>query len=426
MVRALVLSAAVLLAACASPLPVRLDDPAASDARWVPPSKADPAKERLGLQDVLALVQALHPSLAAARAGIDAADAEAWEARVRPAPVLGLEVEEFRSGESKRTIGLTLPFSLTGRLGAAGRAGDARAGVAAMDYLVLRRELLAAAKKAWIDAIAAREAEELARRAAATALELREAAKARVETGAAPELELLRARVVVAKAESDLRLAVQSRAATLEALRSAIGATELPFREVEGALAGTLKLPSCEVLAGLMAGSHPSLQAALLGRKAADADAEAAAAERTPDLELRIAVGRNAEEEGILEAGIEIPLPGFGAGKGRAAAAEARARAARFQVDVVRLDLEARLSAARRETAAALERAATLEGELLPAAEQAAAQAEEAWKAGRLGLLDVLDARRTLEEARSARAAAVAELNRAAVDVEQLAGIPLD
>jgi cobalt-zinc-cadmium efflux system outer membrane protein len=68
---------------------------------------------------------------------------------------------------------------------------------------------------------------------------------------------------------------------------------------------------------------------------------------------------------------------------------------------------------------------ATYRDEILPKAEKAVAQTNEAYGLGKLPYLDVLDAQRTLAEARIAYVAALSELNVTAADLERLIGTRL-
>jgi cobalt-zinc-cadmium efflux system outer membrane protein len=61
----------------------------------------------------------------------------------------------------------------------------------------------------------------------------------------------------------------------------------------------------------------------------------------------------------------------------------------------------------------------------VPTAETSLSQVRLGFEKGKLAYLDVIDARRTLSETKAALAAALAELNTAAAELEALTGIEL-
>ena len=72
------------------------------------------------------------------------------------------------------------------------------------------------------------------------------------------------------------------------------------------------------------------------------------------------------------------------------------------------------------------ERAVRLQRDMLPGAEDAYARTREAYAAGAVRSLDVLDARRTVFGLRDQRLEALAGYHEATVDLERLAGVPID
>lgn len=431
---------ALLAAGCGAPAPLRSVDLDRRDDRFVSvragdaPSPADDLlrKEEFSLQDLLALAGRLHPQLASERKGIDLATAAIWEARLYPNPSLLLEIEDWRTrdlnefGSSKRTAGISIPLVIGGRLGAAGSVAEKERDAAAVTYLWKRREILSLVKRAYVSVLAARRNVALAREARALAQTLHEVTDERFKAQAVPEMEVLKAAVGLAKADIDLKMAAKDEAVSLKALHASVGSPDLIQTRLAGELVQQFALPSFEVLRGLVAGAHPLLEAAQQRKEAAEFALDLARRERIPDVGLDLRAGRDTEAQAIVEAGITIPLPIFDRNQARIARAEARIEQATHDADAVRNDLLLRLHESYRTFAASQDRAGVYRDEILPKAEKAFAQTSEGYRLGRFGFLDLLDAQRTLAEARIAYAAAIADLNLSAVDLEKLTGMRLE
>jgi outer membrane protein TolC len=186
-----------------------------------------------------------------------------------------------------------------------------------------------------------------------------------------------------------------------------------------------------DALLGLPPGSRVPIRAAAGPQDSAlDADAPSAEAlvegslSLRPDLALRLANYRAAEEEVRLEVARQFPqvalgtglwiVPGFFTRFNRPAIDTAVARRA-----VLRAELEAEVHELRREihaAHAALEEARRelhfLEAELLPNAEESLRLAGQAFDAGEVTLLEILTLQRALVDARTRTTEARAELRR--------------
>ncbi len=95
------------------------------------------------------------------------------------------------------------------------------------------------------------------------------------------------------------------------------------------------------------------------------------------------------------------------------------------RAQAARQEMLRRLIASHRSLATAQARVTRLSNEALPTAERSLGQVRLGFEKGKLAYLDVIDARRTLSETKAAHAAALAELNTAAAELEALTGIEL-
>lgn len=428
-----------LLAACGMPDAVSLLALEESEHRFAPLRPGEPSsraeeilrKEEWSLDDVLEIAAARNPQLAIERRNVDLATAALWEARLYPNPSLTLDIEDYPTGgdsfgDAKRTVGLSIPVVLGGRIGAASDAAGKERDAGAIRYVWRRREILTGVKRAFVELLAARRHEDLARESRDIARRLHSATEERFQAQAVPEMELLKAAVTLAKSEADLRLAGKNAASALRALHAFLGLLDLPHEKFIGSLHPRFAISGPETLRDAALAQHPLLEEAVRSREAAEFRLVQARSERLPDLALEIRTGRGDDGETLLEAGLSLPLPVFHNHPARILDAEIRLRQAELRLEAARTDLLLRIEEGHRTFVAAQDRVSLYEEEILPKARKALEQTNAGYEAGKFGQLDLLDAQRTLTEANSAHVAALADLNLAAAELEMLTGTTLN
>jgi len=424
---------------CAGASPPPLPGPVPPDSATEHAAPPRPGEERtaalallagdeLRLEDALRVADLLEPTLAAERKNIDLAAAAALEARLYPNPSLTIEAEEYHksgptAGKMNRTVGLSIPIVVSGRLGAAEAVANKEEEIAALEYLAKRLEVFAAVRRAFVELLAARQSADISRESRDISAGLHEASRARFDASAIPEMEYLKAAVDLAKAEAEVRQAERDVSRSARALNAAMGDPDLPERRPAGRLASEFETPDAEALRRAMAESHPLIQAAERRREHASLGMDLAKSGRWADSEFSIEGGLDAEDRGMVTAGFRIPLPLFDASRPRIRAAEVRTEQARLRARATHNELALALGAARREFAAAQDRVQAFDREILPRARKVLDQTREGYAAGKFGQIDLLDARRTLADARGALLAAVRDLNLAAAELESLTGL---
>ena len=362
------------------------------------PAWADPAPSL----DELLRQAATAPRLVESGAAVQAAEARARQAGVRPNPTLSLEVENFAGSEpfdglsgSETTLAVSQPLDIGGR-----RA--ARAGVARAETDVARaRQREAAAgyaydlTVAYADAEAAERRLVFARDALALAQEDARVARELVDAGREPELRAIQAGAAVSAARAEVEAAGAERSGTL-ALLTALAGAPAPFTSIA---ASVLDRPPGR--GGLETAASATVLAAEAEREAAARRVRVEALANRFDPTVSIGVRRlQGDEATALVAGISAPLPVFDRNRGATAAAQAELRAAEARLRVARLQAEADgASAAAQVSAAGTRVEAAVQGEA--AAARAANLTRIGFEAGRLSLAEVLTARRTLAEART-------------------------
>ncbi|MBI3272828.1 MAG: TolC family protein [Planctomycetes bacterium] len=390
------------------------------------------SKEQLTLDEVLAIVDARNPTLAAERENVDLATALIWEARLYPNPTFLCSIEDYKTKDrrafdhSTKRIGVGIPVVVGGRIGAASAVAEKERQLAAIAYVWRRREVLTEAKRAFVNLLSTRRALELAKETRAIAADFNRVATERYNVAAIPQMEVLKSDVYLAGADIDVRVAEKNAVTAQQALHALLGDAQLAADRFEGELSARFTPPALAALGAEAGAGHPLVEAARRARESAELQLEQARAERMPDPEVEVMVGRDGDNDSLAQVGLAVPLPLFNRNQGRIAAAEAKIRQADFKLRATENDLRRQLGEAHREFVAAQERARAYGDEMLPKAQISLELTTEGYRQGKFGYLDVLDAQRTLAEAKLSYATALADLNLAAADLEKLAGMRLE
>jgi cobalt-zinc-cadmium efflux system outer membrane protein len=403
---------------------------AASACVPAPAAAAPPEGDAAGITLGEAVAAALrnNPELEAAGHAVDGRAARARQAGLLPNPEVRLEAENIGgSGDFAGVESAESTLWLSQRLELGGKR-DARVAVAAREHevattdLALRRAGLAArATQAFVAVLAAQAQLLLAERLGA----LHDRAVARVAghvaAGAAPEADVLRARLVRDEAALLRRRREQELAAAradLEALWSGAGP---PFSRASGDLTA-VPPPALAALLDRVA------DAPELARWQGEVATRAAAvslqrAQAVPDV-LLTAGPRYFSDTGdvALVAEVALPLPVFDRNQG--AIDEARAQLAAGEADqrAAALALRAAVMRAHAAWSAAWAQATALRERLLPAAEQVLASSRRAYDRGVLRLDELHDAQRALVELHGREIEALAGCNLARAELARLLG----
>lgn len=357
------------------------------------------------LADLLSVAEAHSPDLAASESGIGIAAGQAWQASLYPNPRVELSTEDlsWRRGPSdaKTTVGFTQPIVLGDRLRAARNAAEAEQAAQAAELESRRRILFGEVAVLHSRLIAIREQQRLFVELRGLVNSTLETAQARFEAKAAPETDVIRPRVELHRLDAALARLQQESLAAAKELSLLLGDDPIDLSRLEGAISLTPDALDLSALEGAVRRTHPSLAVADREIEAAAARLQLVNAERTPDLDVRVGVGYNAEiESGVVDVGVGMTVPLWDARQGDALSARfglARARQERAGIET---GLLRRLASAAGEYEAARAQLDTFRDRIVPDAERAFGQTSEGYRGGRTTFLEMLDAQRTLTEAR--------------------------
>ena len=378
----------------------------------------------LTLPDAVREALTNNPSLAAARAQIDAAAGRATQSRLWPNPELELSAEDVPTGggglsQSKNLIGLSQTVPFPGKKHFEAQAGRHEVRLTEHKYRADERELTRDVTAAFYRALAAAQRVEITRQLAELAESSATTAGKRVAAGGASSQEQLRAEVELERARTDLRGRQRERTATQQDLARLLGRRDLADVALAGTLADRVTIP----LARQSIEANPQLSAARSERDRAESELRRARLEPMPDVTLGAAIGRDgAFNETLAEFRVSLPLPLIDHGQGRRREARALAAVARADMSGVEQHLLRDLAVAEEDLRAAAEQVAAYRDRIVPKAEEALRMVQAGFDAGKFGFLDLVDTQRTVAETRLGYLDKLLELNLAVADIEALAG----
>lgn len=353
----------------------------------------------LTLTDALRRTLTGSPALAVFPVNEREADAMQLQARLPPAPELGLDIENIAgSGDFKNADSAEYTLALSQTIELGGKrdrridvAAWQRRGVAA-DYVVARADALAHAATRFIECARAQALSDWARRRLAWAERSVQTASNRARAGAGSDAEVKRLEIAAVRARIALARAQSHQLQARGDLAAMWGA---PPSDVDTLSARLDVLPTVEPesiwLERLQ--SSPLLQRFVTRQRLLAAQQQLVAAQAIPDVTLSLGVRRlEADNANALVLGASMPLA-FGS-RNHAATAQARAQYDRNTIEQQRttLEMQAALRNLYQQLLITRAEAQLLRGDALPKAQLAYREFERGYQAGRFSTLELLTA----------------------------------
>lgn len=280
-------------------------------------------------------------------------------------------------------------------------------------------DLVRAVKVSWAEAALAEARVTVAREAVTLRQRLERIAQARRKAGDISELELITAHVDARRAEQDERRLEREAAAARERLVAQVGLVDGTVLKLAVSEPEPRALPNPDDAVKEALALRPDVRAAELAIDAAVARGGAANASIAPPVSV-MADANGAGAQGFeIGPGLQAELPLFNQSQGPRARAAAEVERARWNQVVVtqRVALEVRQAHAR--YAIADEALEALRREVLASLDSAATRASAAFAAGEVSYLFVLQTTQQQLDARAREAELVAELRRAAAELDR-------
>lgn len=372
---------------------------------------------RLSLAEAVDLAQARNPLLVAARAGVDAAEADRVAAGKRPNPVLSVDSAGYPVFETAKpgywvgqefTVRVDQELELAGRRILRTAVADAARQAAGLTADDQARQLALEVKRAYLAVVLA-QADRTVAQASQDEIDrvigLNQARFAQGEISGAEvrRLQVERLRFVedVFAADLAVRNARSALLALLDAPRldQALELTDglkAPAVDSDVALLTAGPAQADGVVAQALA-QRPDLQGAKTTQSQSDTTTRLQRALRTPNLTLGGGYQNNFGSDGVV-VGVTVPLPFFNRNEGGIARAEAERRAADARLAsttlAVRLDVQRALNAVETNRA----RVNYIEREYLTNAQESRDIVLASYRLGVANLIDFLDAQRAFRD----------------------------
>jgi outer membrane protein TolC len=394
---------------------------------------AAPDSARLSRREAVELALAHNPQLEIARAQIGEARARKVEAVSIPDPAATASLDQQRrlfqsaaGGQKNVVIGLDIPFP--NRLRLQGKVAQSDVQSAEYTYQLQRQLIAAQTAEAYDSLLVALkhrgdfvEAENLARN-------FLQRTEARFNAGTAARLDVIKATVDVAQASTQLlanALDVQTAGSTLDRLLGR--PTDVAVVPTDSLVVPD-SLPSLERVVAVGLAARPELASVAAQRQGARAATALAKQFWLPDLTLSVSRDYNLPDPALFSTGLAFPLPIFFWQHTRGQIAETGFR--ERELEASERDIRAAVTQDLRDSYAnariALQQAVFIRDQLLPSARAAYRAAFASYTLGGSSALEVLDARRTLLDAESQYADALAAANISRSELERAVSVPLD
>ena len=375
-----------------------------------------------------------NPQLEVAREQVAEFRAVKVQAAAIPDPSLTASLDEepglFRSATTgQKNIGATLQVPFPDKIRLRGAVAGADVKSAEANYAALQRQIASLTAQQYDSLLLALRRRSDLTEAQTLANDFLKRTQARFDAGTAPRLDVIKAQVDVAGAANALISNERDIANAYSGLNRFMG------RPLGAAIVATdslnvpPSLPALEILEAQALAARPELAGLMAERQGARSATTLAREFWLPDLTLgfgRDVTGNSGP--GLFSTGLAFPLPlmFWQHTRGEISQSQHRERelAASYR------DLEAAVSQDVRTTYAsastALRQAIYIRDELLPSAREAYRSTAASYAIGGSSAFEVIDARRTLLDAESQYADALASANTSRSDLERAVGVPLE
>ncbi len=386
----------------------------------------------LSLAEASRLTIGQHPRLAIFDWRFAALEGERQNAALQPATTLSFDAENILGGgdlsgveSAELTLSLSSVIELGGKAEARLAVIDARMAHAEAARQAEALDLLAEVTRRYLNAQVLQEKVDLSEKAQSLAETAFALTSRRVESGATPQAERLRAQADLAKAALQHRALQSELQSSRMALASLWGAERVEFGRLEGELLAFADPGNFEDLFRRVTDS-PAIRMFTAEQRVRQAAVDMQLARSRLDIGWSLGVRQFVEtDQAAMVAGISVPLFTASRQEGNIKAAMAQRSQVDYQKRASMLDLRATLYSAwqsyRQNSATALE----LQGEVLPLLEQALTATRQAYERGAYEYLVWADAQQQLIDTQLAiiDKAGEALLNLALI--EQLTGVPI-
>ena len=399
--------------------------------RGAGPGFAEPAvtagTNPLTLERAIGLALESNPELHASGARVEAAAGRAYQARKWTNPELELSAEDWPVSngrgfsDAKQTIGVVQVLPYPGKKSLDRQMGGAGVKLSEAELSLRRTEIVRDVKAGFCRVLASERMVEVSSQLVAVAESSAATARKRVDAGATPYQEQLRAEVQLEQARTELMGFQRESAAARQILATLLGRPDLKEAGLQGSLVETANPELLQELGADRLASHPSLGAAQANLARAQLAERRARLEPYPDVKMGVSGGRIGEtDQSIIQLGFAVPLPILDTGKGKGQEARANVNAAEAELQGVQQQLLREWANALKRYRTAADQVGNYRERILPKAGEALRLVQTGFEEGKFEFIDLVDTQRTTAEVRLAYQQKLLELNVAQAELEAL------
>ena len=424
-----------MLAACAAAVVYGLVSQAwAQDGRPAdPPAVTMPAVTMpavtmpvVTMRDAVARALQAAPSISAGEEAVRASGGALRQARARPNPTVAFEADEFAgSGAFSGIDSAEFTLSVGQRIERGGKR-RARVGLAQADRdlarlsaSIARHEVIFEARRAYVDAMAAAAALDVAESSADAARDLEQTVARRVRSARDPAAAEQRVAAVALVARSDVDQARYGLRRAKRHLSALWGQADDRFDVDRARLFDIAPVDATALTARL--DDVPDLLAARMTaqRAAAALVLERARAKQDPTIGLGLRQFQETDDVAAMVS-FSLPLALFDTNKGNIARAAAQRRRADLLARDARLRLDRDVTASLETLSAAHAEARAFRDEVIPMARTALDETRAGYERGAFGYLAILDAQQALQRFQAREISALKRFHLAKASLDRL------
>jgi cobalt-zinc-cadmium efflux system outer membrane protein len=383
----------------------------------------------LSLRQAISQTLANNPQLYQYRFNQAALTAERQNQQLAPALNLELEVDNvagsgvYQGADSaEATLALSSVIELGGKRSARVAVVDQQLNRAQFEQQAATLDVLGQLTEHYIQGLASQHLLALANEGLRLSQALASTVQERVNRGAAPEAELMRAKALVAEAKIHVNALQHQLARQKMHIARFWGDQQVGFGELAGDIYAFGESESFAALAA-RAQASPAIQIFASEARLQDAKLKLIAANNRSDLSWRLGIKRLEDSgDSALTASIAMPLFSNKRNNGSRQIAQAERASVDYQQQDALLQLRAQLYEAHSLRTQNLQTLQQIERELLPALEQALKLTRDAYNNGRYRYQDYLAAQEQLLAAKQGRINAAITVLQSQALIEQLTG----
>lgn len=393
-------------------------------------ASATSAEQSLSLQQAAKQVLQQHPQLQAFDWRLKAAEGAVQSAKLPSAYELGIEAENMLgSGDMAGIDSLDLSVSLSSVF-ELGDKRQSRQGVASAGQALVQAQrqaasldLLGELTQRYINVLTLQEKASLASQRISMAEQALTLVSQRVQQGATPQAEQIRAQVTLHQAQLSQGLLRAELDSSKAELASLWGADTADFSKVSGDLFALAESPTFESLYRQVV-TTPAVAVFAAQQRLREAEFTLLQSQSQPDLRWQLGLVRAQQSRDVgINAAVSVPLFSQQRNQGALATASAVAQAEQVENTLSLRRLRNRLYQAWQSHRYSAMAVKDMQRAILPALQQALEQTEQGYRRGRYGYSEWISARQALQDAQLdlINLAGAALSNQALI--EQLSGV---